>query len=135
VLSNRRELKQSSRTCIFGEELPEGRERFPPEAMNLEAAGGASRTAPPRLRPVGVAMKGRGTKQASHTEELALFLEGHPSFSPELRGEDAVVWGFRVGACFLTLGEMERLIATQPHFDARETTVLLAAPEPSARMR
>jgi hypothetical protein len=80
-------------------------------------------------------MKRQGAKQASQVEGLALFLEEHPSFSPELRGEDAVVWGFRVGQCFLTPSEMERLIAIQPHFDAREAMLLLASPQTSARMR
>jgi hypothetical protein len=80
-------------------------------------------------------MKRRGTEPASRLEEFALFLEDHPGFSPGLRGEDAVVCGFRVGGCFLTLAEMDRLIATQPRFDAREAALLLASPSPSARTR
>jgi hypothetical protein len=40
-----------------------------------------------------------------------------------------------VGGCFLTLAEMDRLIATQPRFDAREAALLLASPSPSARTR
>ena len=36
--------------------------------------------------------------------------------------------GFRVGGCFLTLAEMERLLATRPHFDTREAALLLASP-------
>lgn len=64
-------------------------------------------------------MKRQGAVQASQMEEVARFLDEHPGFSPALRGEEAVVWGFRVGGCFLTLAEMVRLIATQPHFGAR----------------
>lgn len=80
-------------------------------------------------------MKCQGTKQTSQLEEFALFLEQHPGFSPELRGEDAVVWAFRVGGCLLTLAEMAKLIAIKPHFDAREATLLLASPSLSTRVR
>ncbi len=79
-------------------------------------------------------MKRQGPMQASRLEEVALFLQEHPGFSPELRGEDAVAWAFRIGGCFLTLAEMQRLIAAQPHFDAREAALLMAsssAPAPS----
>jgi hypothetical protein len=71
--------------------------------------------------------------QASRLEEVALFLEEHPGFSPELRGEDAVAWAFRIGGCFLTFAEMETLIAVQPHFDAREARLLMASSNASAR--
>ena len=80
-------------------------------------------------------MKCQGTKQTSQLEEFALFLEEHPGFSPELRGEDAVVWAFRIGGCLLTLAEMARLVATQPHFNVREATSLLASPSLSTRTR
>lgn len=73
-------------------------------------------------------MKRQATMQASQLEEFALFLEEHPGFSPALKGEDALVCGFRAGECLLTLAEMGRLIATQPHFDAREAALLLASP-------
>ncbi len=77
-------------------------------------------------------MRRPGALPASQLEEVVLFLEEHPGFSPELRGEDAVVWAFRIGGCFLTLAEMERLIATQPHFDAREAKLLMASAGASA---
>jgi hypothetical protein len=73
--------------------------------------------------------------QAGQLEEFALFLEYHPGFSPELRGEDAVVWVFRVGGCLLTLTEMAKLIAARPHFDAREATLLMHSPSLSTRTR
>lgn len=66
-------------------------------------------------------------------EEVVLFLEEHPGFSPELRGEDAVVWAFRIGGCFLTFAEMEKLIAAHPHFDTSEAALLLATSSASAR--
>ncbi len=78
-------------------------------------------------------MKRPGPPPASHLAEIVHFIEEHPGFSPELRGEDAVVWAFRIGGCFLTLAEMERLIATQPHFDAREAALLMASSSASAR--
>ncbi len=64
-------------------------------------------------------MKCQKAMQASQLEEVALFLEEHPGFSPELHGENAIVWGFRIGGCLLTLAEMARLVAAGPHFDAR----------------
>jgi hypothetical protein len=70
--------------------------------------------------------------RASQLEEFALFLEEHPGFSPALKGEDATLCGFHVGRCFLTLVEMGRLVATQAHFDAGETALLLASPGTSA---
>ncbi len=79
-------------------------------------------------------MKRQGLMQASRLEEVIRFLEEHPGFSPELRGEDAVVWAFRIGGCFLTLAEMERLIASQPHFDAREAALLMASASASSPM-
>jgi hypothetical protein len=72
------------------------------------------------------AMKRQGTMQAHQIEKFALFLEEHPGFSPLLVGEDALVCGFQVGGSFLRIEEMERLIATQPQFDAQETAMLLA---------
>lgn len=71
-------------------------------------------------------MKKQGTIPAHRLEAFVRFLEGHPSFSPLLMGEDALVCGFRVGGSFLRIGEMERLIATQPRFDAQEAAMLLA---------
>ncbi len=80
-------------------------------------------------------MKCQGTKRTSQLEDFALFLEEHPGFSPELQGEDAVVWAFRIGGCFLTLAEMARLVATRPHFNARQATLLLTSPSLSTRTR
>ena len=74
-------------------------------------------------------MKSQRTMQASQLEELALFIEEHPGFSPELKGDDAFICGFRVGKCFLTLTRMRRLVATRPHFNAGETALLLASSE------
>jgi hypothetical protein len=44
--------------------------------------------------------------------KFASFLDGHPAFAPEFIGADASVYGFRVGKCFLSVEEMERLIDT-----------------------
>jgi hypothetical protein len=66
--------------------------------------------------------------QPGQLEEVARFLEEHPGFSPELMGEDAVVSGFHVGACFLTIGDLGRLIASRPLVDAREAALLLTSP-------
>ncbi len=48
----------------------------------------------------------------SRARKFARFLEEHPGFSPELWGDDATVYGFRVGDCFLSVDGMERLIDT-----------------------
>jgi hypothetical protein len=58
------------------------------------------------------AMKTLTAMRTSQVEKFALFLEEHPGFSPELVGDDAFVHGFRVGECFLSVDEMERLIDT-----------------------
>ena len=71
-------------------------------------------------------MKRHGTMQAHQLEKFARFLEEHPSFSPLLMGEDALVCGFQVGGSYLRIEEMDRLIATQPQFDAQEAALLLA---------
>ena len=68
----------------------------------------------------------RQTMQAHQLETFARFLGEHPGFSPLLMGEDALVCGFQVGGSYLRIEEMERLIATQPQFDAQEAAVLLA---------
>jgi hypothetical protein len=39
-------------------------------------------------------------------------------------GENADVYGFHVGECRLSVDEMERLIDTQVHFDARQAALL-----------
>ena len=79
-------------------------------------------------------MKRQATIQADHLEKFACFLEEHPGFSPELKGEDALACGFRIGECFLTIEEMDRLIAARPFLDAGAAALLLASPCPSARM-
>jgi len=57
-------------------------------------------------------MKTLTAMRTSQLEKFALFLEQHPGFSPELIGENALVYGFRVGECVLSVDEMERLIDT-----------------------
>ncbi len=71
-------------------------------------------------------MKKHQLLQAAQLEKFARFLDEHPSFSPMLNGEDAAVYGFQVGECFLMIHEMEKLIATQAHFSVREAEQLLA---------
>ena len=71
-------------------------------------------------------MKRQGTMQGYQLEKFARFLEEHPGFSPLLMGEDALVCGFQVGGGYLRIEEMDRLIATQPQFDARQAALLLA---------
>ena len=70
-------------------------------------------------------MKKQGTILAHRSETFVRFLEEHPSFSPLLMGEDALVCGFQIGDSFLRTDEMERLIATQPQFDAQAAAMLL----------
>jgi hypothetical protein len=66
-------------------------------------------------------MKTQGTMQGNQLEEFARFLEMHPGFYPELEEENAMVCGFYVGGCFLTIAEMDRLVSSRPDFarDAR----------------
>lgn len=59
-------------------------------------------------------MRTQAPAQSTHTERLVQFLEEHPGLSPLLRGEDAVVYGFAIGEWFLSLEDMELLIAN-PH--------------------
>ena len=56
-------------------------------------------------------MKLQKIMQGSQIERCARFLEEHPGFWPELVGEDGYVCGFHVGGCFLTIDEMEKLVA------------------------
>jgi len=65
------------------------------------------------------------TMSAGQLEKLACFLELHPGFYPELKGEDAVIVGFRVGGCFLGVGEMYEFISTQPRLAPHEAALLL----------
>jgi len=71
-------------------------------------------------------MKTHERMRRDQLRQFAQFLEEHPAFSPLLIGEDAMVYGFQVGNCFLMIHEMEALIACEPHFDAREAERLLA---------
>lgn len=73
--------------------------------------------------------------QAHQLEPFAQFLDEHPGFSPLLTGEDAVICGFQVGGCFLRVDEMERLIATCPHFNVRQAQLLMTVPAWSRRGR
>ena len=68
------------------------------------------------------------TIPAGQLEKFARFLEVHPGFYPELEGENAVISGFRVGGCFLSVAEMDQFISTQPHFVPHEAALLLTAP-------
>jgi hypothetical protein len=70
---------------------------------------------------------------AAQLEKFAHFLETHPGFYPELKGENATICGFRVGGCFLSVGEMDEFISTEPHFAAHETALLLAVPTAGSR--
>jgi hypothetical protein len=63
-------------------------------------------------------MKRQRIMRASQIGRFALFLAEHPGFWPELVGEDALVCGFHVGGCFLTIDEMEKLVAAQPVLEA-----------------
>jgi len=74
-------------------------------------------------------MKTLGRMRFVELEQFARFLEEHPGFSPLLEGEEAVVYGFQTGGCFLTLGEMGQLVGAEPRFDAQESAVLLAPTE------
>ena len=71
-------------------------------------------------------MKTQGTMQAHQLQKFVRFLEDHPGFSPSLFGEDALVCGFQVGESYLGTDEMDKMIASQPHFDAKEAALLLA---------
>ena len=69
-----------------------------------------------------VVMKWQEIMRPSQIRRFALFLDEHPGFWPELVGEHALVCGFHVGGCFLTIDEMERLIGTQPQLEAQSVT-------------
>ena len=71
-------------------------------------------------------MKTQGTMQAHQLQKFIRFLEDYPGFSPLLFGEDALVCGFQVGESYLGIDEMDRMIASQPHVDAKEAALLLA---------
>ncbi len=77
-------------------------------------------------------MKRQRVMQAYLLEKFSQFLEEHPGFSPLLMGEDALVCGFQVGGSYLRVEELERLIDTEPQFDARQAALWLA---PSGEFR
>jgi hypothetical protein len=58
-------------------------------------------------------MNGRNATPQS-LDESAQFLDDHPGFSPVLSGDDAVICGFQVRECFLSIAEMQWLFATRP---------------------
>jgi len=64
--------------------------------------------------------------RADQLERFAQFLDEHPGFAPLLQGEEAVIFGFQIGDCFLTLSEMDRLVGAEPRFDSAQAAVLLA---------
>lgn len=65
-------------------------------------------------------------------EELVVFLEEHPRFSPQLMGENAYFCGFQMGRCFLSVEDMERLIAAR--VDVRPSALLQSAqPKPGKK--
>jgi len=57
-------------------------------------------------------MKTLTAMRTSQIGKIARFLEEHPGFSPKLVGENADVYGFRVGKTLLSVDEMEGLIDT-----------------------
>ena len=73
----------------------------------------------------------QATIPVGQLEKFARFLEMHPSFYPELREENGVISGFRVGGCFLSVGEMDEFMLIQPRFAPHEAALLLTA-QPTA---
>jgi hypothetical protein len=67
-------------------------------------------------------MKTLTAMRTGQLEKFARFLEEHPGFSPELIGDNAHVYGFRVGESVLPVAEMERLIDTP--VDAQSAALL-----------
>jgi len=57
-------------------------------------------------------MKRENAMDAQQLGELARFLDDHPAFSPTFSSssDDAILCGFQVGECYLTLDEMEYLL-------------------------
>ena len=53
-------------------------------------------------------MKTTDTMDALQLEELARFLDEHPGFSPVF-SDDAILCGFRVGTCCLSLDNVQEL--------------------------
>jgi hypothetical protein len=55
-------------------------------------------------------MESANVMDAHQLGELARFLDDHPAFSPTFSSDDAILCGFRVGNCFVTMDEMEYLL-------------------------
>jgi hypothetical protein len=72
-----------------------------------------------------VTMKTQATIQTHQLEKFARFLEIHPGFHPELAEETAMVCGFHVGGCFLTIADMDMIISSQPRQSPRVSALLL----------
>ena len=67
-------------------------------------------------------MKTLTAMRTSQIGKFARFLEEHPGFAPELIGDNAYVYGFRVGKTLLSIDEMETMIDTL--VDAQEAAPL-----------
>ena len=72
-------------------------------------------------------MKMQGTMQAHQLQKFApVSWKTTLGFHRCCFGEDALVCGFQVGESFLGIDEMDTMIASQPHLDAKEAALLLA---------
>ena len=65
-------------------------------------------------------------------DRIAGFLDEHPRFCPMLDGPEALIVGFQVGACCLTLREMVKLANAEPQLDV-VTSALLLLPSPGSQ--
>jgi hypothetical protein len=65
-------------------------------------------------------MKTARTNDAQKLRELAQFLDEHPGFSP-LFSDEAILCGFRVGGCDVSLPEMDLLIGSRSEAAAERT--------------
>ena len=72
-------------------------------------------------------MKNRHSMTGKQLGELVQFVEQHPGFSPQLTGEDAILCGFQIGECVLSLEQMEQLFFVPRN--ARLRTLLAASAE------
>jgi hypothetical protein len=70
-------------------------------------------------------MKTQGTLQTHQLEKFARFLESHPGFYPGLEEENAMVCGFHVDGCFLTIADMDKIISSQPRQSPPVSSLLL----------
>ncbi len=72
-------------------------------------------------------MKRQITMQAHQLVPFARFLEQHPSFSPLLIGDDALVCGFQVGFSYLGLAAMDSIVANPPNLVAQAAPLLTSS--------